>query len=340
MPAVKADAYGHGAALVAEELNAMGIGDFCVATVREGVELRRGGIRGTILILGYTHPSQWGELLQWDLTQTVLDYDYAQSLSAWGRPVRVHIGIDTGMHRLGERCENLGRILKLFQAPNLIVEGIFTHLCVSDEETREAALYTKAQGKAFWDVVEGLKGKGVPIPHAHILNSGGLMLTPELGGDYARIGIALYGLSSARGNGRLAEMELRPVLSLKARVASVRRLQQGERAGYGLAFSATRETTLAALSIGYGDGLPRSLSQGVGHALIHGRKVPIAGRVCMDQTLVDVTGAGRVRPGDEAVLIGRSGGEEITAYDLAEESGTISNEILCRLGARLERTAI
>ena len=158
---------------------------------------------------------------------------------------------------------------------------------------------------------------------------------PEFSGDYVRVGIALYGILSQRETN--PRLDLKPVLSLKARVASVRKLHTGESAGYDLAFTAERETTLAALTIGYADGLPRNLSCGKGYVLIHGKKAPIAGKICMDQTLIDVTDIPNVRLGDTAVMIGQAGGQEISAYDLAEQTDTITNEILSRLGKRLKK---
>ncbi len=163
---------------------------------------------------------------------------------------------------------------------------------------------------------------------------------PELGGDYARVGIALYGVLSGKSDHVKFPVDLWPVLSLKARVAQVRELQKGESAGYDLQFTAKRRSRIAVLSVGYADGLPRSLSCGVGNVILRGRKVPIVGRICMDQTLADVTDIPGVSSGDEAVFIGSSSGQEITACDMAEQAGTISNEILSRLGGRLERVVV
>ena len=178
------------------------------------------------------------------------------------------------------------------------------------------------------------------MPKVHALASYGLLNYPEIGGDYARTGIALYGVLSCASHAVPRAAALQPVLSLKTRVAQVQMLQPGERAGYDLRFTARRETRLAVLSIGYADGLPRSLSCGVGAVLLHGCRAPVVGRICMDQTLVDATEIPETAPGDEAVLIGNSGAEKITACDVAEAAGTISNEILSRLGARLERIAV
>lgn len=340
MPAVKANAYGHGAVLIARELNALGIGAFCVATVFEGAELRQKGVAGEILILGYTHPRYVPLLIRYHLTQTILDRAYALELNACAQNVRVHIKIDTGMHRLGVEDKDLKEIQQIFGCAHLRVTGAYTHLYEDDlslPADRAAAL---AQSRAFYRAVGSLNGAGCQIPKVHLLASGGLLHCSEIGGDYARAGIALYGQLSTKEEWRKTEYNLEPVLSLKARIALVKNIRQGDGAGYGHQFRAARDTRIAVVSIGYADGLPRSLSNGVGAALVRGHAAPVVGRICMDQTLLDVTDISGAAPGDTAVLIGRSGSLEITACDIAEQAGTISNEILSRLGARLERIAV
>lgn len=340
MPAVKADAYGHGAVLVAKELQQMGVRSFCVACVQEGIELRDNGIKGVILILGYTHPGQFGNLCKYRLTQTVIDYGYAQELDRFGKQIHVHIGIDTGMHRIGERSGNLESIRAIYKLGNLSVDGLFTHLCISDSASLRGKEYTKKQAGAFYGLIGKLKEEGLPCPKIHMQASYGVLNYPELAGDYARVGIALYGVLSTKEDTVEWQDVLRPVLSLKARVASVKTLYKGESAGYGLAFTARHDMQVATVAIGYADGLPRSLSGGVGSFLLHGSRAPVIGRICMDQTIVDVSGIEGVKAGDEAVIIGRCGGLEISAADMAKQAGTITNEILSRMGARLGRTVI
>ena len=337
MPAVKADAYGHGAVLIARELNRLGVNAFCVASAEEGAELRENGIRGEILILGSTHPKRLSLLDRYDLTQTVVDLPYAECLNESGRVIKVHIAVDTGMHRLGEPSENTESICAMFSLPNLRIEGICTHLCAGDMESPEAKAFTMAQGQAFRQVISKLEARGCVCPRAHLLASYGLIRYPELGGDYARVGIALYGTLSTRADMERCALPLRPVLSVRARVAAVKALRKGESAGYGLQFAAAEDSRIAVLAIGYADGLPRALSCGVGSVLLNGCRAPIIGRICMDQTLVDASAVLDVKPGDAAVIIGRSDDTEITACDIAEQMGTISNEILSRLGERLER---
>ena len=335
MPAIKANAYGHGAVAVARELNAVGVNAFCVATLHEGVELRKNGITGEILILGYTHPNEFYLLRKHRLTQTVLDNDYAKALSGYGHRIHVHIGIDTGMHRLGERCENIDNIIEMFNCKNLVVDGMFTHLCASDSMERPYEEYTKAQILLFYGVVKRIKEEGFECPKLHIQSSYGVFNYPELKCDYARVGIALYGMLSTQKDTENCGLELRPVLLVKARVSAVKNLAAGEHAGYGMEFEAPCNMKIAVLSIGYADGIPRSLSCGRGSVLIEGKKAPIIGRICMDQMSVDVTDIPNIKQNDIAVIIGESGNAGISVGDIANQAGTISNEILSRLGGRL-----
>ena len=337
MPAVKAEAYGHGAVLISKELNQIGVQAFCVAAVAEGVQLRKHKIKGEILVLGYTHPEDFHLLSQYHLTQTVVDYPYACLLNEYGKTISVHIGIDTGMHRLGERWENMEQIYEIFEMENLRIEGMFTHLSADDTMTPEDQEFTNAQIHDFYEVVEKLKEQGYPCPKLHLQASYGIVNYPDTAEDYARVGIALYGVLSTKEDTESCRIPLKPVLSLKVRVASVRSVHPGEAVGYGRQFIADHEMKIATLAIGYADGLPRTLSNGVGEALVKGYRVPIIGRICMDQTMIDVTEVPDVQSGDIAVIIGTSGEEEITACDIAEQTGTITNEILSRLGSRLER---
>jgi len=364
MPAVKAQGYGHGAVLISRELNALGVDAFCVAGIGEAIELREADIRGEILILGYTPPEDFPLLAQYQLIQTVIDYPYACLLSQAEADIHVHIGIDTGMHRLGIRCEEIDDIRAVYDLPHIVIDGLFTHLCASDSPLPEHRAFTEAQVRAFYQVVDYLKDAGCPCPSLHLLASYGLLTLLQgrsglreeqsrrfaerriasaelkLAADYVRPGIALYGVMSTEADTGPWKGILKPVLSLKAKVVSVRPLYAGEGAGYGIAFTAEEDMRIAAVSIGYADGLPRELSHGKGSVLIGGHRAPIIGRICMDQTIVDVSGIPRIQPGDTAVIIGADRGEEITAGQIAEQCGTITNEILSRLGARLDRVTV
>ena len=364
MPAVKAQGYGHGAVLISRELNALGVDAFCVAGIGEAIELREADIRGEILILGYTPPEDFPLLAHYQLIQTVIDYPYACLLSQAEADIHVHIGIDTGMHRLGIRCEEIDDIRAVYDLPHIVIDGLFTHLCASDSPLPEHRAFTEAQVRAFYQVVDYLKDAGCPCPSLHLLASYGLLTLLQgrsglreeqsrrfaerriasaelkLAADYVRPGIALYGVMSTEADTGPWKGILKPVLSLKAKVVSVRPLYAGEGAGYGIAFTAEEDMRIAAVSIGYADGLPRELSHGKGSVLIGGHRAPIIGRICMDQTIVDVSGIPRIQPGDTAVIIGADRGEEITAGQIAEQCGTITNEILSRLGARLDRVTV
>lgn len=354
MPVVKANAYGHGAELVARELNALGIRSFCVACVSEGMELRRQNIAGEILVLGYTHPDQFPLLDRYALTQTVVDHAHALALSAYAcsasrrslpsartvPPLPVHIAIDTGMHRLGEPAENTPRIREMFALPGLQITGMYTHLAAAGGTDSASQSFTKGQIDTFCRLAARLGETLSPCVKLHLQASYGILRYPLENVDCARPGIALYGLLSNAADTRAFADSLRPVLSLRARVASVHRLSPGESAGYDMAYTATRPTTIATVTIGYADGLPRSLSQAGGRVLLHGQYAPIVGRICMDQLLADVTALPQTRPGDIATLIGRDGRESISAADLADACGTITNELLSCLGPRLERLAL
>lgn len=345
MPAVKAEAYGHGAVLIAEQLTKMGIDSFCVACVDEAVSLRLHGIEGEILILGYTHPAQFPLLQQYHLSQTIVDASYAALLDQYGKEhaytLPVHLAIDTGMHRLGEPFDRTDTICRLFHLKHLKIDGIFTHLSADDSLAPEACAFTRMQVEHFEQVLAAIKKQGLPLPKVHMLASYGILNYPELGGDYARVGIALYGVVSTAEDSLIWSRYLSPVLSLKCRIASVRDLKAGDCAGYGVDYHAPKDMRIATLTIGYADGLPRNLSNGTGSVLIHGHRAPIVGRICMDQTLVDISDIPEeVSTGEIAVLIGTSGALQIRAEEIAEQSGSITNEVLSRLGVRLPRLVI
>lgn len=340
MAVVKAEAYGHGAFAVSACLEQAGIRAFAVATLDEGIALRRYGIRGQILVLGYTSPGRAKELRRYRLMQTVISAGYADALNQTRIPLRVQIKIDTGMHRLGLAHSDTEGVLRVFQSKYLQVQGIYTHLCVSDSLAQEDVRFTDTQIRRFYGLLDRLTRQGLELPDIHIQNSGGLMNTPALNCDYVRAGIALYGAQSSPQDADWQTLHLKPVLSLRARVVLLRNIPRGETAGYGRGFTAEHDTLLAILPIGYADGLPRSLSCGTGEAVIRGQRAPVAGRICMDQLAVDVTAIPGVAVGDIATLIGRDGQEELSAAEAASRAGTISNELLSRLGTRLEHVTV
>lgn len=331
MPVLKCEAYGHGLVKTAHLMSSMGIRAFAVACAAEGVELRRAGIRGEILILGWTAPESFPCLSRYRLTQTVTEPAYARQLSAYGKNIDVHIKIDTGMHRLGIDSEDIASVEEVFTLPHLRVRGMYTHLCVSDALDEASRAFTEAQRRRFFALAEELCRRGYCVGMLHTQSSYGLLNYPDARCSYARVGIALYGVRSSRGDDAARWPGLEPALSLKARVEQVRSVKAGEGLGYGLAYTAPRESRIAVLPIGYGDGFPRAAEGAC--ALINGSRAPVVGRVCMDQLFVDVTDCGEVRPGDTVTLIGPG----LLCEELAEACGTISNEILSRLGKRLPK---
>ena len=341
MAVVKANAYGHGVGYIARRCAPPGVAASPVPPPAEGVRLREDGIRGTILVLGWAGPESAPLLARHSLAQTVVSLEHARALSAAGLPLSVHLKLDTGMHRLGLPWDDAAALAAACACPNLTVTGIYTHLAEASGRSGRSEAATRAQLRRFAQGAETLRAAGCGSAALHVQSSYGLLNYGELPAcAWARTGIALYGVLSRPGDQTRANPALQPVLSLRARVVQVRELAAGERAGYDGAFSPSGPARVAAVSIGYADGLPRALSNGRGGVLIHGQYAPIAGLVCMDQLLVDVTGIGGVSPGDTATLIGRDGAAARSAGQLAEACGTITNELFSRLGPRLERVVL
>lgn len=338
MAVMKAEAYGHGMCEIAICLDKIGVRAFAAATIDEGIKLRRCGVRGEILILGFTAPERAVELRKYDLTQTLIDYDYACRLNEQGCKIKAHMKIDTGMHRLGFDSDfNIEKILRVFAMEHLCISGIYTHLCVADSLDEEDVCFIRQQIASFYGVLKQLKKEGIRIPKIHIQSSYGLLNYPELKCSYVRAGVALYGVLSTPDAQTKLQLDLRPVLSLKAKVILLRFVSQGESIGYGRTFVTDRDSVIAILPIGYADGFPRSLSGRDSYVLINGSWAPIVGRICMDQLAVDVTDIAGVEVGMTATLIGTDGSETIDAPTVAYDSGSITNELLSRLGNRLGR---
>ncbi len=330
MAVVKADAYGHGGGKTAEFLERNGVCAFAVAAVDEGIALRKYGIKGDILILGYTPVNRARELKKYRLTQTVISTPYAKELNSAGIKLRVQIKVNTGMNRLGINAEKREEILSLFSLKNLRVSGTFTHLCRSDSLTSEDVGFTRGQIRRFYTLTEFLSENGADPGKIHIQSSYGLLNYPELKCDYVRPGIALYGTLSSENSDTIIKPDLRPVLTLKSVVAVLRDIKRGDNIGYG-SVPAPRDMRIAVIPIGYADGIPRAYKGTVyiensGHA-------SVVGNVCMDCLTVDVSELPGVCEGDEATLIGA----ELPAVKFAEDNGTIANEVLSRIGERAKR---
>lgn len=337
MAVVKANAYGHGASEISTYLNRIGVDAFAVATIDEGIQLRKKRIRGEILVLGYTSPLRSSELFHYRLSQTVVDAEHARGLNRFGKPIQVHIKVDTGMNRLGESYEHVPEVTSIFDCKNLKVTGIFTHLGASDSLEKADAAFTNQQIQSFYELLDKLRSANIQLPAIHIQSSYGVLNYPELHCNYARIGIALYGVLSTPGAQTKLSLDLKPVLALKSKVVLIRTVKSGESIGYGRELILQKETKIAVISVGYADGYPRCLSTGKCQVLIKGHRAPIIGRICMDQLMVDVTELSDITKGDIVTLIGKDGHDEIKAEQAAANAETITNELLSRLSYRLER---
>lgn len=338
MAVLKADAYGHGAVRSALELNRIGVNAFAVACCAEGVELRRAGVRGLILILGYTNVNEWRTLARYRLTQCGVDTAYVHELSAAARrTVSVHLKVDTGMHRLGESWEHVDDIAGCYSLPHVRVTGMFTHLCVSDSLSEGDVGFSNTQLERFFSLAGELERRGINPGELHTQSSYGIVNYPDRRCAYGRAGVALYGVKSDEHDGVKAWPELAPALSLKARIGLVRDVPAGDSVGYGREFVAERPSKLAVLPIGYGDGVFRCAMHGGAEALVRGVRCPIVARICMDQLCLDVTDVPGVARGDVATFIGRDGSEQISCEEFAARCGTITNEVLSRLGKRLPK---
>lgn len=338
MAVIKANAYGHGDVAVAQHLYAHGVRAFAVATLDEAIALRKARVKDVILILGYTAPSQADLIVRYDLVQTICDADHARILNdATEKPIRTHIKIDTGMHRLGQSWEDIESISDIFELPNLRVEGLFSHLCVCDSQKTSDVAFTQLQIDRFWHTTKQLGQKGFDTGKLHIQSSYGAACYPNLPCDYARIGIMMYGVASSPHSPLPDSIDLKPALSLKARIACLRQIPAGETVGYGRACCASKDAIVAIISIGYADGVPRNYGSTGAYVLVRGERAPVVGRICMDQLIVDVSTIEDVAAGDIVTLIGRDGQEEIRCEDFAEYCETITNEVLSRLGRRLKR---
>ncbi len=333
MAVVNARAYGHNDIELSKILKEAKVEAFAVATLEEGITLRKNGIEGLILILGHTCVQDISLIKKYNLTQTIIDFNHAKSLSTSDVEIDVHLKIDTGMHRLGIDSENIDEIIKIMEFENLNVKGIFTHLSSADSLDKKDVEFTNLQIEKFNNLLEELSQKNIKFETVHVQSSYGLINHPTLEYSYVRMGIALYGVLSNYNEHILLSLNLKPVLSLKSRVVLIREVKKGEGVGYSRAFVPERNTKIAIISIGYADGLPRNLSNESGFVYINNVRCPIVGKVCMDHTIVDVTGVD-VNYMDEVEVIGDK--PCIRANEVAYFSQTITNELLSRLGTRLE----
>ena len=340
MAVIKADAYGHGDAHVAKWLSEQRCVLFAVSNIDEAVGLRNAGIEGEILILGYTSPKYAKTLSYLNLSQTIVSEEYARALAATGYKVKSQFAIDTGMNRIGLDAENpavCSSIIRSF-ADKLCVEGIFTHLCVADSLSDDNKQFTVNQIEKFKKVLDLVTD--LQLPYVHCFNSaGGLYYLNEREAfngieKIVRLEIVLYGLKPDRSN--VLPEGITPAMTWKSAISMVKEVKAGESVGYGRTFVAEHDMRIATVTTGYADGLNRLLSNR-GFMMVNGKRTPIVGRICMDQTMIDVTDIPEAEMGSEVVILGQSGELEYTADDMANDLGTIGYEVLCNISKRVQR---
>ncbi|MFO7676233.1 MAG: alanine racemase [bacterium] len=340
--AVKADGYGHGLVEVARELQDR-VTAFGVAGVDEGIKLRRAGVREPVIIVLSPAPyEEIPDLFAHRLTPTVTEPEFADRLSRAAQERRleigVHIEVDTGMGRTGVGLDEAGNFIRAVAAlPGLKVEGVFTHFPSADTDI----LFTETQLAAYFRLLAELEQEGFDRILRHSANSAGLLNVRESHLDMVRPGLIVYGIlpESYRAGRRRIDLDLRPVMSLRSRIVNLRRIPAGRSISYDRNYFTTRESTIAVITAGYGDGYPWALTNH-GHALVHCHRAPIVGNVCMDLTMLDVTDVPGVRIGDPVTLLGAEGEEIISANDLATWAGTIPYDIICRVSPRVPRIYI
>lgn len=333
---IKADAYGHGAIAVAKTAVQAGAEYLAVAILNEALELRNAGFKEPILILGYTPPDQAEFVVDRGISQTVFSFEAAKILSEaavrQNKTIKVHLKIDTGMSRIGILPEEAGRLSRRISAlPHVEIEGIFSHFATSDCKDKAFAHH---QLERFNAALKHVEAEGITIPLKHMANSAAILDMPEAHFDMVRAGVILYGLWPSEEVDK--SVQLRPALQLKAKIAYVKKVVSGQPISYGCLFVTARESIIATLPIGYADGYTRLLT-GKAQVMVRGKRVPVVGKICMDQCMLDVTDVDGVKAGDEVILFGN---EEIPVDEIAGLLGTINYEIICMVGNRIPRVYI
>ena len=335
---VKANAYGHGAVPVASYLENQ-VDYFATATIEEAVELRENGISAPILILGYVSPSQYGDLVEYDITQTIESYAQALALekeaARQNRKAKAHLAVDTGMTRIGFQVteHDADEAAKIADLPHIELEGMFTHFSCADQEDKT---YCSMQMEKYDKMTALLAERGVTIPLRHICNSAGIMEFDDHRFEMVRSGIITYGIYPSE-EVKKERLDLIPALSWKSHVIHVKEVGPGIGVSYGATYVTEKPMTrIATVSAGYADGYPRALSN-QGCVLIHGKKAPIIGRICMDQMMVDVTDIPDVQVEDVVTLVGTDGDETITIEEIANPAARFDYEMLCDISSRVTR---
>lgn len=333
---IKADAYGHGAVPFAEMFDSKA-DFFGVACIEEAIELKKAGIKTPILILGWVPPDLFEDIVQYDIRIPIFHLDDAKALSdeavKQGKSVPFHFCVDTGMSRIGfQVSEKSADICKeITELPGIVAEGLFSHFATADEEDLSKAI---AQRDRFKQFINLLAERGIDIPIKHLNNSAGIMNFDEYF-DMCRMGIILYGLYPSHEVDK-SLLEIRPVMEWKTHISHIKELEPGREISYGGTFKTDETRKIATIPVGYADGYPRCLSN-KGKVLINGQSAPIVGRVCMDQFMADITGI-EAEIGDEVILIGKSGDQEISMEEFSESAYSFNYEIPCRIARRVPRT--
>lgn len=345
MAIVKANAYGHGDVVCAKELVNCGIDFFGVSSIDEAVTLRKGGITQEILILGYTPPEHFSLLNEYDLLQTFVGLEYAQKANAYAKEhqitLRGHVKVDTGMSRIGIICQdqdyNIEDVKAVYRMEHLKVTGIFSHFSVSDDLGEENKSFTAHQITLFERVLHDLKQDGIDPGTRHLQNSYGILNYPELEYDYVRPGLLWMGVTSDDAIEIRTNPDFQPILSWKANVSLVKKIQPGVSVSYGRHYRAKEPRTIATVAMGYADGFPRCVSNQGAHVLIHGQYAQIVGNICMDQMMIDVTDIQNVKEGDIVTVIGQDHELKCSVDELSRLANTINNETLCWISSRVPR---
>lgn len=342
MGVIKADGYGHGAIPIGRELEKLGyVWGYATATVEEAQVLRRNGLSKPILTLGACFPEQYPALADEGIRATVFSLRQAQEMESFaqkaGKEIKIHIKADTGLSRLGFQVTEAAadEIAQISRMPHMVMEGLFTHFAKSDARDKTMA---NEQMEQFRRMQEMLKERGVAIPMCHCSNSAAIIDMPKANMSVVRAGISLYGLWPS-DEVRKDHIDLKPALSLKSRIVFLKELEAGRTISYGATYETTGTQRIATIPVGYGDGYPRSLS-GKGYVLIHKKRAPICGRICMDQFMVNVTHIPEAAEGDEVILVGADGQERITMEEIGDLSGRFNYEFACDLGKRIPRVYV
>jgi len=335
MAIVKADAYGHGMKEVSQAVARKGIDYFGVASLDEAATLREAGIKKNIIVLGAILPEEVEGVLRFNVIQTVSDLAIARLLSQLAqskkRIIKVHAKIDTGMGRLGVwHKDAVNFVKKLASLKNIKVDGIFTHFPSAEDDK----VFTRNQLRDFKSLIEELLRHGIDIPIKHTSNSMAVIDFKDSHMNMVRPGLIMYGLHPRSDLAK--KLRLRPALKLKTKVVYVKPVSRGRSISYGRTYVTKKDTNIATIPVGYGDGYSRDLSNR-GHVLIKGRRLPIVGRVCMDMSMVDAGRSRTVKPGDDVVLIGKQGKDAVTVEEIARLSNTIPYEVVCNIGRRVPR---